>query len=129
MMASSRAAAVSASTSGRGTWALGATPTDPANSAQDQRPARMPSGIPTMRAADGQGGCLPAHHCQQLRLAHANDLEDGQVAAAAAHPGDQHVGQRGDAEQGEQGAEDERRIADPGVVLDVERPLVACYRA
>ena len=128
VMATSRAAAASASTSRAGTCALGSTPTDRANSAQDQRQARMPIGIPRMRAAAVRAVACQDTTRQQLRPAHANDLEDGQVTPSAAHSGDQHVGQSGDAEQGQEGAEDAWRIADPGIALDVKGPLVSCYR-
>ena len=65
----------------------------------------------------------------QLRPGQAEGLEHGEVAAAAAYPGEQDVGERADSEQGKDGAQDQRGVPDACVVLDVARPLVGGHRA
>jgi hypothetical protein len=40
------------------------------------------------------------------------------------YPGEHHVGQGADREQGKDGTQDERGVPHAGVVLDVARPLV-----
>ena len=112
-------------TSGTGMSARPATPTESAKMTQAHRPATTPTGRPTARGRGGQGRGLPGHHGDHLRPQQAEGLEHREIAAAPSHPGDQHVGQGAHREQGQEGAEDERGVADPRVIPDVARPLVS----
>ncbi len=54
----------------------------------------------------------------------AEGLEQGQVPVAAADAGQQGMAERADRQRAEEHTEDERRVADAGVVIDVAGPLV-----
>ena len=72
----------------------------------------------------GEGAGLPGDRAEHLPPGEAEGLEQRQVAAAAAHAGEQHVGQGTDGEHREHHGEGERGVPDAGVVLDVAGPLV-----
>ena len=87
-----------------------------AKTAQAQRPAITPSGIPASSAAAASALACQATMPVQLRPSAAEGLEHRQVAAPPPHAGQQHVGQGADREQRQRRAEQERRVADRGVV-------------
>ena len=117
------------STSASGMLAAGARPADEANSTQAQRPASRPSGTPISHGDPGQAECLPLHHAQHLAPHQAEGLEHGQVTAPPPHRRDEHVGERGHGEQGQDAAEDQGGVPDPGVVADLVRALITDHHA
>ena len=123
-LASTRVAGMASSTSGDRHVGLIGHPGRPG----EHHPGPA-SGQHAQRQADeqrgrGQGGRLPAHDAQQLGPDQAQGLEQGQVTAAAADPGQQGMAERADRQHAEERAEDQRGVADAGVMLDVAGPLV-----
>ena len=118
-----RAAGMMASTPGAGTAGSVATPSDPAKIAHDHRPATMPGGGPASRATAVSARLLQ-HQAEHLSVEHAERFEHGEVAAAA-DAGEQHVGERGDSQEGQGHREDERGVTDACVVQAVPNLVAA----